>query len=189
MSEHRITQIPFLGSSGRTPTGAIQFQDDWPGLFVRGDDAIMLMSAIEQLRDRLANHPDVVLASALNRLSRYADIIARDVIVRWEQLAEWPVRRQIQWIIMAKQPYNPVLRAAILEVVDNQLRDGTPPETRATLNRLMADGIPESEARELIACVVSTEIFDILKSGQPYLEERYVACLRALPRLPWENEK
>ena len=90
---------------------------------------------------------------------------------------------------MAKQPYDPVLRAAILEVVDNQLRDGTPPETRATLKRLMADGIPELEAREHIACVVSTEIFDVLKSGQPYQEERYVSGLRALPRLPWENEK
>ena len=90
---------------------------------------------------------------------------------------------------MAKQPYNPVLRAAILEVVDNQLRDGTPPETRATLKRLMADGIPEREARELIACVASTEIFDVLKSGQPYQEERYLAGLRALPRLPWENEE
>lgn len=90
---------------------------------------------------------------------------------------------------MAKQPYNPVLRAALLEVVDNQLRDGTPPETRATLKRLMADGIPEKEARELIACVVSTEVFDVLKSGQPYQEGRYVAGLRALPRLPWEDDE
>jgi hypothetical protein len=82
VSEHQITQIPVPGSSGQTPTGAIQFQDDWPGLFIRGDDAIILMSAIEQLRERLADHPDVIVASALNRLSRYADIIARDVVVR-----------------------------------------------------------------------------------------------------------
>ena len=60
---------------------------------------------------------------------------------------------------------------------------------RAPLKRLMADGIPEREARELIACVASTEIFDVLKSGQPYQEERYLAGLRALPRLPWENEE
>jgi hypothetical protein len=90
---------------------------------------------------------------------------------------------------MPKQPHNPLLRAAILEVVDTQLRDGIPPETRATLKRLMDDSIPEKEARELIACVVSTEIFDVLKSGQPYQEERYVAGLRALPRLPWQNEE
>src|SRR5262249_16509982 len=82
MSERRITQIPVPGSSGQTPTGAMQFQDDWPGLFVRGDDAITLSSAIEQLRERLADHPAVAVAWARNRLARYADIIARDVIVR-----------------------------------------------------------------------------------------------------------
>jgi hypothetical protein len=48
----------------------------------------MLMSAIEQLRERLADHPDVVVTSALDWLSRYADIVARDVIVRREQSAE-----------------------------------------------------------------------------------------------------
>lgn len=90
---------------------------------------------------------------------------------------------------MAKEPHNPVLRAAIMEVVDNQLRDGTPPETRATLKRLMAEGIPEKKARQLIACVVTSEIFDVLQSGLPYQEERYVAGLRALPQLPWENEE
>jgi hypothetical protein len=87
------------------------------------------------------------------------------------------------------QEYNPVLHATIMEIVDNQLRDGTPPETRATLDRLMADGMPEKEARRLIACVVTSEVFDVVKSGQPYQEARFVAALRALPRLPWENEK
>ena len=32
---------------------------------------------------------------------------------------------------------NPHLRQAILDVVHNQLRDGTPPETAATLERLV----------------------------------------------------
>ncbi len=85
MAVRRITQIPFPGNSGDTPTGAMQFQDDWPGLFVRGDDAIKLRSAIQQLADRLAGHHDVVVASSLARLSQYAEIIARDVIVRSAQ--------------------------------------------------------------------------------------------------------
>jgi hypothetical protein len=89
---------------------------------------------------------------------------------------------------MAKQPYNPELRRALLEVVENQLRDGTPPETRDTLNRLMGEGRSRDQALELIACVVSSEVFDVLKSGQAYQEARYVAGLRALPRLPWESE-
>jgi len=82
MGNRHITQIPIPGNSGQTPTGAMQFQDDWPGLFIRGDDAIMLLAAIEQLKERLAEDPDAVVASALNRLIRYADVISRDVIVR-----------------------------------------------------------------------------------------------------------
>jgi len=88
---------------------------------------------------------------------------------------------------MARQPHTPELRRAILEVVENQLRDGTPPETQATLDRLLAAGHSRAEAIELIACVVSAEIFDVLKRGQPYQEQRYLAGLRALPRLPWDD--
>lgn len=83
---------------------------------------------------------------------------------------------------------NPRLRRALLEVVENQLRDGTPPETRETLARLTAAGHTRERALELIACVVSAEVFDVLKSGQPYDQARYLAGLRALPRLPWEEE-
>ena len=88
---------------------------------------------------------------------------------------------------MAEAP-NPRLRRALLEVVENQLRDGTPPETRATLERLVAAGHTREQAVELIACVVSCEVFDVLKSGQPYNETRYLTGLRALPRLPWEEQ-
>lgn len=31
----------------RIETGAIQFGDDWPGLFIRGDDALMLGLLLE----------------------------------------------------------------------------------------------------------------------------------------------
>jgi hypothetical protein len=81
----KITQIPFPGSSGETPTGALQFQNDWPGLFVRGDTAISLLSSIHALQQRLANHPDPVVTAALLKLEDIADIIDRDVIVREER--------------------------------------------------------------------------------------------------------
>jgi len=81
---------------------------------------------------------------------------------------------------------NPALGAAIMEVVDTQLRDGTPPETRHTLDRLLAAGYPETEARRLIACAVTSEIFDVLTHHQPYDEARYLAALYRLPTLPWE---
>ena len=81
----RITQIPFPGSSGQTPTGAMQFQDDWPGLFVRGDTAASLLSSIRALQQRLVDHPDTVVATAVIQLQQIADIIERDVIVRDER--------------------------------------------------------------------------------------------------------
>ncbi|MDQ2830650.1 MAG: hypothetical protein M3Y74_16590 [Chloroflexota bacterium] len=81
---------------------------------------------------------------------------------------------------------NPALGAAIMEVVDNQLRDGTPPEARQTLDRLLAAGYPEGEARRLIACAVTSGIFDVIKNHQPYDEARYITALRRLPTLPWE---
>ncbi len=82
---------------------------------------------------------------------------------------------------------NPALGAAIREVVDNQLREGTPPATRQTLDRLLADGHPEEDARRLIACAVTSEIFDVLTNRQPYDEARSIAALGRLPTLPWED--
>jgi hypothetical protein len=83
---------------------------------------------------------------------------------------------------------NPRLRQAILEVVDNQLRDGTPPETRATLDRLLAEGHARPAAIDLIAGVVATEIFHVMKSRRPFDEARFVAALRALPKPPRNDD-
>ena len=81
---------------------------------------------------------------------------------------------------------NPMLKQAILEVVDNQLRDLDPPETKETYDRLMADGTSDQEARRLIGCVVSSEIFDVLKKQQPFDRDRFIKGLNKLPKLPWE---
>jgi hypothetical protein len=87
------------------------------------------------------------------------------------------------------QTYNPRLRRALMEVVENQLRDRTPPETSETLARLVAKGYAREKAMELIACVVCSEIFDVMRRNQLYDEDRYVAGLRRLPRLPWDVEE
>lgn len=81
-SEPRQTQIPIPGGSGLTPTGAMQFRDDWPGLFIRGDDAIPVASAVRRLQDQLKDVKNAEVVSALIVLSGIADIIERDVIVR-----------------------------------------------------------------------------------------------------------
>jgi len=81
---------------------------------------------------------------------------------------------------------NPRLKAMIMEVVDNQLRANDPPETRFTLERLIAEGKSENEAKELIACVVTTEIFDIMKNKEEFDHQRYADALNKLPQLPWD---
>lgn len=84
---------------------------------------------------------------------------------------------------------NKRLRKAILDVVENQLRDGKPPETGATLKRLMSQGIAEDEARKLIGYVVASEVFEVLGQGRTYDEEQFIAALKALPKLPWQKDK
>jgi len=79
---------------------------------------------------------------------------------------------------------NPYLKSAILEVVDNQLKANDPPETRKTLERLAADGYSVGEAKKLIACVVTSEMFDVLKKKEPFNLKRFVKALNALPKLP-----
>ncbi len=82
---------------------------------------------------------------------------------------------------------NPRLQAALMEVVENQLRNLDPPETKETLDRLISQGISEQEARRLIGCVVMAEIFDILKQQKPFDRERFIAALNKLPKVPWEK--
>ena len=51
----------------------------------------------------------------------------------------------------ASRTFNPALQAAMLEVVDTQLREGTPPQMRQALDRLLGAGYPDAEARFVAA--------------------------------------
>ena len=77
-----MLHIQLPGGSGRATDGAIRFQDDWPGLFLRGDTAIVVSLAIRNLQRALAENQDVIVASSLGKLSVIADLIERDVRVK-----------------------------------------------------------------------------------------------------------
>ena len=81
---------------------------------------------------------------------------------------------------------NPYLKSAILEVVENQLQANDPPETRQAYDRLISEGYSEVEAKKLIGCIVSSEIFDVLKKQEPFNPERFAKALNELPKLPWD---
>ena len=73
-------------------------------------------------------------------------------------------------------------------MVQNQIRDLTPRETKQTFERLISEGHSEEQAMRLLGCVVLAEIFEILKQNREFDEERYIQALIALPTLPWEGE-
>ena len=82
--------------------------------------------------------------------------------------------------------FNPYLRAAFLEVVENQLRDNDPPETRETYDRLVSEGISQENAKICIAQAVCVEVWDTLKNQRPFNLKRYVKNLKRLPKEPRE---
>ena len=76
---------------------------------------------------------------------------------------------------------NPALTAAILAVVDHQMQNNSPLETRRTLERLVALGYAPHDARRLIGNVVAQEIFAVMQRGEVYHEQRYITALQGLP--------
>jgi len=79
---------------------------------------------------------------------------------------------------------NYFLKHQILEIVKEQLKSLDPPETKQTYDRLISSGISDKEARRLLGCVVSNEIFYILKDEQQFDHARFVEALNGLPELP-----
>ena len=82
--EAKQTKIPFPGGSGSVPSGPMQFQEDWPGLFVRGDDAIGLgldiRHVIEVLKEKKVD--DERLWLPLSRLKKMSEVIEQGVRVK-----------------------------------------------------------------------------------------------------------
>ncbi len=69
------------------------------------------------------------------------------------------------------------VRDAFLDTVLNQLETGDPPETKATFDRLMAEGHPRNHALQLIAAALRTEMNRMMNESSPFDNERYAALL------------
>jgi len=77
---------------------------------------------------------------------------------------------------------------AIVEAVENQIRDNDPPEVKHTLKRLMSLGESRENAMRYIASTFSVEVYETMKHLTPFDEARYIKNLDALPRLPFDEE-
>ena len=79
-------------------------------------------------------------------------------------------------------------RAALLEVIETQIRLNDPPQTRQTLERLLKQGYSREECLKYIGSALIGEVFGVLRNESKYEPARYVANLNALPKMPWNKD-
>lgn len=73
---------------GRVETGAVRFGPDWPGLFVRGDQAFALALDVERLMKHFGalfeaeklDAEEYLLKAALENLEELRSVIIEDVV-------------------------------------------------------------------------------------------------------------
>ena len=81
---------------------------------------------------------------------------------------------------------NEKIREQIFEIIKNQIRDNDPPETKATFERLRKHGFDDFQTKQMIGQCLAVELFDVMKFGKPYNNERYIKNLLALPKEPFD---
>lgn len=59
-----IQKIPLPEGEGRVETGPVQFGDDWPGTFFRGDSAAFYAMSIATVLERHGDKMDTIMERA-----------------------------------------------------------------------------------------------------------------------------
>ena len=72
---------------------------------------------------------------------------------------------------------NPRLKREISAVIEQQLRDGDPPETRQALARLLGAGYPRETAVALIGAALLEEIEQMLRERRPFDRGQFKALM------------
>lgn len=75
---------------GRVETGAVQFGDDWPGLFIRGDNALRLQESILKVIKHIeatSQSKDFMVALAVDYLQYIAEEIENNVTLQFDRKA------------------------------------------------------------------------------------------------------
>lgn len=74
----------------------------------------------------------------------------------------------------------------VIQAIKEQIRQNDPPETKETFDRLRREGHAEEEVYRMLGCVMTSEIYDVMKGERVFDRDLYVRRLRAPPKLPWE---
>jgi hypothetical protein len=69
------------------------------------------------------------------------------------------------------------VRDVFLDTVLNQIETGDPPETRQTLERLMAEGYSRPHALQAIAAALRVEMNRTMSEATPFDNDKYAALL------------
>jgi len=85
------------------------------------------------------------------------------------------------------EEHDPQLKAAFLDLVEEQLAHDDPPEVRQAFERLKKEGNSEEDARLYVAQAACTEVWDIIRNGNAFNLERYIRNLKNLPEEPSEE--
>ena len=73
------------------------------------------------------------------------------------------------------------VRDAMLDTVLQQIDSGDPPQARDTYDRLIDGGASNSQALQLMAAALRTEMNRMLTESRPFDNERYAALLQKIP--------
>ena len=81
---------------------------------------------------------------------------------------------------------NEILKEQISEIVENQLKSNDPPETKIIYSQLTKTGYNDFEIRQMIGQCLAIELFEIIKMGKAFDNDRYKKNLKNLPKEPFE---
>ena len=76
------------------------------------------------------------------------------------------------------------VRDGFLNTVQDQIASGDPPVVRATRDRLVSQGLSESEAAQMIAIVLRNEMKQMISESRSFDDVRFAGLLEQLPTLP-----
>lgn len=81
---------------------------------------------------------------------------------------------------------NEILRERIFEIVDNQIKDNDPPETKMSYDRLRKLGFDDFQTRQMIGQCIAVELYKVIKFKKLYDNKRYIENLIKLPKEPFD---
>ena len=82
---------------------------------------------------------------------------------------------------------NEIMREQIFAIIENQMKENNPPETKKAYQRLLKEGYSKFQAKQFIGQCVAVEIFKVMKFKEPFNENRYIKNLQKLPEEPFDD--